>query len=378
MSEEKNQEDRWLSLVSELGADAAPEPESQETRKSIEPRVSIPEDYDQFPKRQSGWGDLASQFGLEVEEPEAPAVEKITTRQTRKVRVKKTTTTEKPAEEAAAKTEIEAKSEEKAPEQPTDTPAPEVAASAETQEETTAEAPTEQGKTEEVSVEYEEITEEERIRASARASFDSLFGPLPDAQSSGSDSILTGLDAGFSTQELDLTKIVPSSNTFFPETESPNESDQEESSRHSSETYDERTEAESKSEQGAESEAKEKRSRRDSGKRRRRGSRSRQRSKSDTNQIAEVTPEARSDDDQSWNEEATSEQEKTPKTRSSEKSSRRSRSKKSSHHKGIPSWEEAINVIIDTNMESRQRDPRSGSPRGRRGSNRRSRRGYDN
>jgi hypothetical protein len=49
-------------------------------------------------------------------------------------------------------------------------------------------------------------------------------------------------------------------------------------------------------------------------------------------------------------------------------------------HRGIPSWDDAIGFIIDTNMESRSKSPKSGGPRGRRGGRGRSsapRRGRD-
>jgi ribonuclease E len=49
-------------------------------------------------------------------------------------------------------------------------------------------------------------------------------------------------------------------------------------------------------------------------------------------------------------------------------------------HRGIPSWDDAIGFIIDANMESRSKSPKSGGPRGRRGGRGRSsapRRGRD-
>jgi hypothetical protein len=36
-------------------------------------------------------------------------------------------------------------------------------------------------------------------------------------------------------------------------------------------------------------------------------------------------------------------------------------------HHGIPSWEEALSVIIESNMEARARNPQAGGPPGRRG-----------
>ncbi len=34
-------------------------------------------------------------------------------------------------------------------------------------------------------------------------------------------------------------------------------------------------------------------------------------------------------------------------------------------HRGIPTWEEALSVIIDANMEARAKNPQSGQSRGR-------------